>query len=489
MKPWRILFFIAALAAIAVGVFSLLRGNSPAGAQSEAADVLDQTTVRTDNLRVTIGATSVLQPNRQVGLRFLLPSVISEVLVSEGQAVQAGQVLALLEADELTAAVRDAEILRDLRRIALEALLAPPRAEDIAVAQASLEAALAQLNASYSTASPQQREIARLQAEIARNSLYQAQLQRDLAVNPPAVTIAQDVPGVGVVTQEFQPAGADPRQFAPGLEQAEFGVAIADARAESASSRGADAGAVGSAQAAVVAAQTTLDRLLNGATDLDIQQAQIELAQAEQGVALAQANLDRARLVAPFSGVVAQVNLTVGEPPPAQDSAIVLMDTSTFYLDLPVDERDIVRIDTGQRVDIRLDAFPGETLGGTVTRLSTVSQPRPPGQQVVTYLVRVTLDPVDAPLRAQMTGTASIIVASLDEVLVLPNRFVRIDRNTGQAFVTIRDERGEFRETPVQLGVRNETQVQILGGLVEGDAVYLLPRAVFNPISAAGGPP
>jgi HlyD family secretion protein len=488
MKILRNLFFIAAFALAAAGIIIFIQGQRSADAQEQASDVIDQTNVRVDSLRVTIGATSALQPIRQVGLRFQLPSIVSEVLVREGETVIAGQLLARVEADELASALRDAELLRDIRRIALDALLAPPRSEDIAVAQAALDAAQAQLNASYSTGSPQADDIAALQAELARNALYQAQLQRDLAVNPPAVTITQAIPGGGTITQEVQPPGADPEQFEPGLEQAQFGVEIADARAVAALDNGADIGSVSSAQAGVIAAQTTLDRLVNGADELDIRLAELELAQAEQGVALAQANLDRALLTAPFGGVIAQLNITAGEPAPAQDAAALLIDTEGFYLDLPVDESDIARIQVGQPVEISLDALPDVVLMGTITRLPVAPQPQLPGQQVVTYLVRVSLDPTDQPLRAQMTATASIIVDSLSEALVLPSRFVRIDRDSGLALVTILSEAGEYEEIPVVLGVRNETEVQIVSGLAEGDEVYLLPRAVFNPVGA-GGPP
>ncbi len=488
MKFLRLVFYSAAVALVVAGIVFFAQGQRPVDAQEQPSDVIDQTVVRLDGLRVTVGATSSLQPNRQVGLRFQLPSIVSEVLVREGQPVEAGQPLARVEADEFASALRDAELLRDIRRIALDALLAPARPQDIAVAQAALDAAQAQLNAAYSTGSPQQSEIAALQAELARNALYQAQLQRDLAVNPPSVIVSQSIPGVGTVTEEIQPPGANPEQFESGLVQAEFGVSIADARAIAAEDNGADIGSVSSAEAGVIAAQTTLDRLMNGATDLDVQQAQIELVQAEQGVALAQSNLDRALLSAPFSGVIAQLNITAGEPAPAQDVAALLIDTQSFFLDLPVDESDIARIEVGQLVEVTLDALPDVVLTGRISRLPLASQPQLPGQQVVTYLVRVALDATDQPLRTQMTATANIVIDSLAEALILPSRFIRIDRDSGQALVTILNENGEYEEIPAVLGVRNETEVQIVSGLAEGDEVYLLPRAVFNPVNA-GGPP
>jgi HlyD family secretion protein len=278
------------------------------------------------------------------------------------------------------------------------------------------------------------------------------------------------------------------------LEQAAFGVEVADARADASSSSSANAGAIASAQAAIVAAQTALDRLVNGPSALDVEMAQIDLEQAQRAVDQAQANLDRALLRAPFDGMVAQLNLTVGEPPAAQQAAVLLINTDSYYLDLALDENDIGRVEVGQTVELDLDALAGETLTGTVTRTSIAPAPLTPGQRVVTYLVRVTLDPTDAPVRAGMTATASIIVSEVEDTLVLPNRFIRIDRATGDAFVTIQPEPGVFEEIPVRLGARNETATEILSGVAEGQPVVLVPQALFNPVGQGpgggqGGPP
>jgi HlyD family secretion protein len=482
----RFLTLLIFFGALAAGVLLFVQGQGQAGAQEQASDVIDEAVVVRDSLRVTISATGAVAPDRQVALLFELANPVTEIFVEEGQPVQAGDPLARVQATEFESALQDALILVSLRQIALDALLAPARDVDVTAAQAALDAAQAQLVAAYGADSPEQEAIARVQAELARNRLWQAQLQRDLAVNPPAVTITQDIPGGGSITETIQPPGADPEQFESGLEQAEFGIQVADARAQAAGSDSVNAGLVASAEAAIVAAQTALDRLVNGPSAIDIRMAQIDLEQAQRGADLAQANLDRATLRAPFAGVIASLNLTVGEPPSAQQPAIQLINTDAYYLDLALDETDIGRVELGQQVVFDLDALPGETITGVVTRTSIVPAPQVPGQQVVTYIVRVTLDPTTAPVRAGMTATASIIVSEVPDTLLLPNRFIRIDRDTDDAFVTIQTAPGEFEELPLSLGARNETTTEILAGLTEGQRVVLVPRAVFNPV---GQPP
>ena len=156
-----------------------------------------------------------------------------------------------------------------------------------------------------------------------------------------------------------------------------------------------------------------------------------------------------------------------------------LIDASSYYVDVAVDETDIVKVVEGQVVELRLDALPDAAISGRVTRVAVT--PVRAGQ-LVTYTVRVTLEPTDAPVRILMTTTATIIVNELNDVVKLPNRFVRIDRSTQQAFVTIEAEDGTLQDVPVELGVRNEAESQIISGLEAGTRVVLVPREAFNPI-------
>ena len=220
------------------------------------------------------------------------------------------------------------------------------------------------------------------------------------------------------------------------------------------------------------------DQLKNGPTDLQLKIAQTQLQIATLAVKQAQMTLNRSVLVAPFDGIVAQNNLVLGEAPP-QGAAISLIDTSSYFVDVAVDETDIVNVQTGQSVTLRLDALPDAKITAHVTRVSLT--PVRAGQ-LVTYTVRVTLDPTTEPIRVGMTTTATIVVNQLKDVIALPNRFIRIDSVSQQAFVTVQESDTKFKDVPVTLGVRNETTSEIVSGLEIGKKVVLVPRAAFNPI-------
>jgi HlyD family secretion protein len=489
---------------IAVGVSQAFQASRTAQQAQRASQVIDEFIVEEGSLRVTVSATGAILPEEQIALAFQVPGIVAEVMVEEGDAVRAGDPLARLDSTELETALANVTAALELQRIAYQALTAPPREVDLAVAQAAFDAARAQVAAAASTGvTPQQREIARLQAELARNQLWQAQLQRDLALapRPPLFVpdISQFIPdGVDIPQEIIDQAnaalagllpslnpspGVSARDLNAGLAQAEFGVQIADSNAQAVASRGADAASIASANAAVTAAQVALDRLVSGASDLDRQMAEIGLLQAQLAVEQARLALDRAVLTAPFDGVVAQLNLRAGEPTPTNQPAVLLVDDSAYYVDLTVDETDVVRVEVGQPVEFRFDALPDAEITGQVVRISAA--PTVIGQ-LVTYQVRVRLDPTDQPVRIAMSATATIVVDEREEVLTIPNRFIRIDRNTGEAFVTVEREPGRFVEVPVRLGVRSETTSEVISGIEPGQRVVLLPRDAFDIFS---GPP
>jgi HlyD family secretion protein len=460
----RILVIVVVLAVLVVGGLQWVQSQSSPPIETDL--IQQETEAAVEDLLVTVSATGTLTPIRQVSLFFETSGVVHEIMVDEGQPVQAGDTLARLDTIDLEAAIRDAEIALESQQVVYQSLIAPPRPEDLAAAEAALNAARAQVGAAAQGPTDEEMEIARLQVELARNNLWQQQMNRDATLEIPP---------------EFRGpfANVEEVQLNSGLQSADYEIFIAEENLEELEHATPDMGALSAANAQVVSAEVALERLLDGPSAMELQMAEINLRMAELAVERAEVSLSQALLVAPFDGVIAVNNLVVGEVPPPEEAAIELIDASSYYVDLPIDETDIVSVQTGQPVDLIFDALPGVDISGAVTRVAVT--PTVVGQ-LVTYTVRVTLDSTDEPIRTGMSATATIVVNELDDVLVLPNRFIRIDRQTQEAFVTIQQDDGTFEEVPVTLGLRNETQTQIVEGLDEGQRVVLLRRETFNPI-------
>jgi HlyD family secretion protein len=437
------------------------------GAAQTNVSIEEVTNAERGDIRVTVSASGTINPAQRLPMFFILPGEVAEVLVEEGDPVQEGQTLARLDTGNLESALRGAELTLELQQIAFDALTADPREEDLAVARAAVYAANTQLSLALEPPDPRNEHIAQLQLELARNQLWQQQLQRDQTRL--------------LAEFGFNPGG-QLAQAEASVDQAEYNVSIAEQQLAQVQGATVNEANVAAAQAAVVNAQAALQRLLDGPSERDLEMADAQLQSAYLAVELARHQLTLAALEAPFSGTVAVLNLTVGEPPPTTGPAVELIDTSSFYIDLAVDEIDIVHVATGQTVEVTLDALPGDLVTGTVTRIADVAADL---GGVMTYLVRVTLDPAEVPVRAGMSATATVVVDEAFGVIRVRNRFIRLDRRTQQAFVTIRRPDGTLEEVEVVLGRRNETYSEVVSGLAEGDEIVLLPRSQFDPFSFA----
>jgi HlyD family secretion protein len=194
-----------------------------------------------------------------------------------------------------------------------------------------------------------------------------------------------------------------------------------------------------------------------------MRQAQLNQLQAENSLANAQ-------LLAPFPGVVSQVNVRQGELSGGALPAVVLTDLDSFHMTVLVDEIDVRQVQAGQPVRLSVDALPDSNITGSVTGISPTANNV---EGVIAYEVTIVPDPTDAPLRAGMSATAIITTAQVDNVVLIPNRFIQLDRETGRAFVyKLAGEQPVLQE--VELGLRNERESQILAGLADGDTVALV---------------
>jgi multidrug efflux pump subunit AcrA (membrane-fusion protein) len=131
-------------------------------------------------------------------------------------------------------------------------------------------------------------------------------------------------------------------------------------------------------------------------------------------------------------------------------------------------------VDIGQEVQITLDAFPGHVLTGTV---SAVAPSAEFDTGVVSYLVTMEIGHTDLSLRGGMTANTEIIQERQDDVLLVPNRAIWIDAETGRLFVE-KPVDGEIITVFIEQGVTNDQVSEVLSGLEEGDQLVVRSASV-----------
>jgi RND family efflux transporter MFP subunit len=192
------------------------------------------------------------------------------------------------------------------------------------------------------------------------------------------------------------------------------------------------------------------------------QRAATAYAEIRAVIAAERSRLNDFTIRAPIGGQVLRRDGEVGEIVDSDDILFWVGEPTPLWIVAEVDEEDIARVRIGQRALIKADAFPEQVLDGTVETIT------PKGDPInKSFRVRVVL-PDDTPLLIGMTTEINIVVATIDDALLVPADAVK----DGRLFVV---EDGRARERRVEIGIVSPAMVQVVGGLRIDEQVILAP--------------
>ncbi len=479
-----------AIAAVAGGLVWRSRQQSASTTQD-----LQSAVVERGDMLVAVSATGHVRPAQRATLSFGTSGQVVDVAVDVGNRVDEGDVLARLDEERLSLEVERAQASLAAAEAQLAKLRAGAPSGDVEGARANLRAAEARVSAAAAErdqvkAGAAGAQIAAAEAELASALTQQkkAEDRHEATLQCRTIEISKGDP-IRLPNGDVIPAPEDiEREICPLLgvpeEQARYSLEAANEALEAAQARleeiqdGASAAQLRAAEANVAsaaasrdAARAQLDLLLEGTTDEQVAGAEARVAQAEAGVRQAELAVEQAVLKAPFDATVAAVDLVLGAQASTGVPAITLIDTSGFHVDVAVDELDVGRLEAGQTARLTFDALPDAVATGTVARIAEAAGT---DGGVVTYDVRIDLETIEAPIKTDMTASATIVVEELEDVLKIPTWVVRVDRETGQYYVDRRSG-DDIERVYVNLGVRHEGVAQVLDGLSAGDEVVRVP--------------
>lgn len=205
----------------------------------------------------------------------------------------------------------------------------------------------------------------------------------------------------------------------------------------------------------------------------DCQGAHASQQVAEARVRLAQANLDRTILTAPFAGVIADINGEVDEyvtpsPPGIATLPVIdLIDNSCFYVEAPIDEVDASKVRLGMPVRITLDAFGKQTFKGTVSRIGAYVIDLEKQARTVDIDVRFAHETDLAHMLAGYSADVEIILAAHPNVLRVPTEAVV----NGNEVYVLDKASGRLKLTRIEPGLSNWNWTEVVSGLRTGQQV------------------
>ena len=193
-------------------------------------------------------------------------------------------------------------------------------------------------------------------------------------------------------------------------------------------------------------------------------EAQIDQAQAE--LRELRVRLDNTRILAPISGLVGKRHLDNGALVNPSMAVVSLVDLSTMVMEINAPEKDLVKIRTGLEAGIVLDAYPEQKFKGRVIRLSPILDPA-----TRTGSVEIEVPNPKMMLKAEMFARVELDLGTRHNTLLVP-REALVSHDQQRGVFKLQEDTARFQ--PVDAGITQGGEVEVISGLKEGESVITL---------------
>lgn len=251
-------------------------------------------------------------------------------------------------------------------------------------------------------------------------------------------------------------------------------------------------------KAALKLARLTLERKkslrergLGSAAALD--QALARYQQAKAAIASTRAVIDKKRIEAPFAGIVGIRQVDLGEFLSPGTAVATLQDLKPIYLDFELPQGAISRIEPGQTVKFRIDAYPGQTFKGRITAINPVVS-----ESTRSFRVRATLENPEGKLRPGMFGEVTVVLNGARQLVTVPSTAIAYNPYGDFVYVVQSKDATEAGQDAgkkegtdgeilvavmrnVQVGDTRGDQVQIVEGLEVGERIVMIGHHKLRP--------
>jgi membrane fusion protein (multidrug efflux system) len=240
-------------------------------------------------------------------------------------------------------------------------------------------------------------------------------------------------------------------------------------------------------QAALVLSQANHERAVdllrrNAGTTKARDEALAELRANEAALHLAGARLEKAVIKAPFEGVVGLRKVSVGDFVGVGQDMVNLEQIDPLKADFRVAEIYLDAVRRGQRIELTVDAFPGESFTGEVFAIDPLIDES--GRSI---LLRARLPNPDRILRPGLFARVTLVLNEREDAIQVPEQAL-VPQGADQYVFRVVD--GKAALTKVQVGIRREGMVEITEGLGPDDQVVTAGQLKIRdgaPVQPTGG--
>jgi RND family efflux transporter MFP subunit len=202
--------------------------------------------------------------------------------------------------------------------------------------------------------------------------------------------------------------------------------------------------------------------------------ARAQAAQAKVGVKIARERLEKTRIKASFSSLVAARHIEVGQMIGTNDPVMTLLDLSRVRVKVFLAEKDFVFLDRHDPVRIMVEAYPERQFNGRIDRIDVSADPA-----TNTFGVEILIDNEDLVLKAGLSARVYLTTKVLSNVILIPQSAVLFREDRAEVFVVEADQKAQPRV--VQLGQTQSDIIQVLAGLKNGDRLIVRGHNYVKP--------
>jgi HlyD family secretion protein len=214
-------------------------------------------------------------------------------------------------------------------------------------------------------------------------------------------------------------------------------------------------------------------------------QSQASVDQIIASLSDAERRLGETEIRAPRKGVIARRLVQQGEMVTAVGGfnsgtpIVKLEDRSAMLIKLSINEIDVAKLKLGMRAEVAVDALPGKTYSGEVTKIaptSNVAAANSGGSTpVVKYDVEITLKNPTPDLKSGLSARCTVKVTELKNVVKIPIEYM--GRDGAERFVMVKSAGADPKRVTITTGIETGAFVEVKSGIKVGDSI-VLPKFV-----------
>jgi HlyD family secretion protein len=229
-------------------------------------------------------------------------------------------------------------------------------------------------------------------------------------------------------------------------------------------------------------------------SDLNMRSSELSQSKASDALRDAQVALADHTIRAPFSGLIAKVSGKVGDKA-SLNTAIAIIISKAKLVNITLNEIDAAKVHVGDKATLTFDALEDLKLSAHVSNIDLVGTV---SQGVVSYSVEIAFDENDDRVKPGMTVNADITANSKADVLLVPSSAIKTvgGKSFVQVLPTVYPQGPAMKagvtssvaptNKPVTIGASNDTSVEIISGVVEGDQI--VTKTVVGTATTAAAP-